>query len=199
MDILQINKLDNVAVALKDLVKGDVVSVNDFTVTVQEDIPSGHKIALKNIAAGENIVKYSFPIGHVDGAIAPGSHVHTHNLKTNLGSILNYSYNAAMPAKLPGRKDAYFMGYKRENGTVGVRNNLWIVPTVNCVTSTVRYLEKIGKELIKNYTNIDDCMGIIHPYGCSQIGDDYTMTQKILADIVNHPNAGAVLVVSLIR
>ena len=197
MDILQINKLDNVAVALKDLAKGDIVSVNDFTVTVQEDIPSGHKIALKNIAAGENIIKYSFPIGHADGAIAPGSHVHTHNLKTNLGSILSYEYNPVAPVALPVSNKTTFMGYKRENGTVGTRNNLWIVPTVNCVTSTVRYLEKIGRELIKNYANIDDCMGIVHPYGCSQIGNDYTMTQKILADIVNHPNAGAVLVVSL--
>lgn len=197
MDILQINKLDNVAVALKDLAKGDIVSVNDFTVTVQEDIPSGHKIALKNIAAGENIIKYSFPIGHADGAIAPGSHVHTHNLKTNLGSILSYEYNPVAPVALPVSNKTTFMGYKRENGTVGTRNNLWIVPTVNCVTSTVRYLEKIGRELIKNYANIDDCMGIVHPYGCSQIGTDYTMTQKILADIVNHPNAGAVLVVSL--
>ena len=197
MDILQINKLDNVAVALKDLVKGDIVSANDFTVTVQEDIPSGHKIALKNIAAGENIIKYSFPIGHADGAIAPGSHVHTHNLKTNLGSILSYEYNPVAPVALPVSNKTTFMGYKRENGTVGTRNNLWIVPTVNCVTSTVRYLEKIGRELIKNYANIDDCMGIVHPYGCSQIGTDYTMTQKILADIVNHPNAGAVLVVSL--
>lgn len=197
MDILQINKLDNVAVALKDLAKGDIVSVNDFTVTVQEDIPSGHKIALKNIAAGENIIKYSFSIGHADGAIAPGSHVHTHNLKTNLGSILSYEYNPVAPVALPVSNKTTFMGYKRENGTVGTRNNLWIVPTVNCVTSTVRYLEKIGRELIKNYANIDDCMGIVHPYGCSQIGTDYTMTQKILADIVNHPNAGAVLVVSL--
>lgn len=197
MDILQINKLDNVAVALKDLAKGDIVSVNDFTVTVQEDIPSGHKIALKNIAAGENIIKYSFPIGHANGAIAPGSHVHTHNLKTNLGSILSYEYNPVAPVALPVSNKTTFMGYKRENGTVGTRNNLWIVPTVNCVTSTVRYLEKIGRELIKNYANIDDCMGIVHPYGCSQIGTDYTMTQKILADIVNHPNAGAVLVVSL--
>ncbi|WP_346686177.1 altronate dehydratase family protein [Megamonas hypermegale] len=197
MDILQINKLDNVAVALKDLAKGDIVSANDFTVTVQEDIPSGHKIALKNIAAGENIIKYSFPIGHADGAIAPGSHVHTHNLKTNLGSILSYEYNPVAPVALPVSNKTTFMGYKRENGTVGTRNNLWIVLTVNCVTSTVRYLEKIGRELIKNYANIDDCMGIVHPYGCSQIGTDYTMTQKILADIVNHPNAGAVLVVSL--
>ena len=197
MDILQINKLDNVAVALKDLAKGDIVSVNDFTVTVQEDIPSGHKIALKNIAAGENIIKYSFPIGHANGAIAPGSHVHTHNLKTNLGSILSYEYNPVAPVALPVSNKTTFMGYKRENGTVGTRNNLWIVPTVNCVTSTVRYLEKIGRELIKNYANIDDCMGIVHPYGCSQIGTDYTMTQKILADIVNHPNAGAILVVSL--
>ncbi|HIX84326.1 MAG TPA: altronate dehydratase family protein [Candidatus Megamonas gallistercoris] len=197
MDILQINKLDNVAVALKDLQKGTVVSVNNSAIELPEDIPSGHKVAIRDIAENENIIKYSFPIGHAVCPIKQGSHVHTHNIKTNLGSILNYEYNPALPAALPASNKKTFMGYKRENNTVGTRNNLWIVPTVNCVTSTVHYLEKIGRKLIENYPNIDDCIGITHPYGCSQIGNDYVMTQKILANIVNHPNAGAVLVVSL--
>lgn len=197
MDILQINKLDNVAVALKDLPKGTVFSINNFNITTQEDIPSGHKIALTDIAKGENIIKYSFPIGHAICSIKQGNHVHTHNIKTNLGSILDYKYTPTPTISLPISNKNFFMGYKRENDTVGTRNNLWIVPTVNCVTSTVHYLEQIGKNLIKDYPNIDDCIGITHPYGCSQIGNDYVMTQKILANIVNHPNAGAVLVVSL--
>lgn len=197
MEILQINKLDNVAVALTDLTVGKIININDNEIVLKENIPAGHKIAIKNIKKDEQIIKYSFPIGHAVTNIISGSHVHTHNIKTNLGKILNYIYNPIPILDLPKFENCTFKGYQRENGDVGVRNNLWIVPTVNCVTRTVRYLEKFGKELIKNYPNIDDCVGITHPYGCSQIGKDYLMTQKILADIVNHPNAGAVLIVSL--
>lgn len=197
MDILRINNLDNVAIALKELKSGHKITLNNTHIILQNDIPAGHKIAIKNIKKDEDIIKYSFPIGHATTNITLGEHVHTHNLKTNLGKILDYTYTPIKKFDLPTIKNATFNGYQRENGTVGVRNNLWIVPTVNCVTSTVRHLEKIGKNIIKKYPNIDDCIGITHPYGCSQIGKDYLMTQKILADIINHPNAGAVLVVSL--
>ena len=168
MDILQINKLDNVAVALTDLTKGKIIQIDEHDIILKENIPAGHKIALKNINKDEQIIKYSFSIGHATDDIIAGSHVHTHNLKTNLGKILNYSYKPTKISNLPKIENCTFKGYQRENGDVGIRNNLWIVPTVNCVTSTVRYLEKIGKELIKNYPNIDDCIGITHPYGCSQ-------------------------------
>ncbi len=197
MNILQINKSDNVAVALTEMTKGTVVQAGDITVTLCDDIPCGHKIALKDISPKENIIKYSFPIGHATQSIVAGSHVHTHNVKTNLGSILSYQYNPVKNIELPISKNNSFMGYERENGTVGVRNDIWLVPTVNCVTGIVHYLERIGNKLIKDYPNVDNCIGITHPYGCSQLGQDYKMTQKILADIVKHPNAGAVLVVSL--
>ncbi len=197
MDVLQINPLDNVVVALKDIKKGQEITVKDKKIKLLEDIPAGHKVAVKDIAVNENIIKYSFPIAHAVTDITAGSHVHTHNVKTNLGELLDYTYEPTVPFKLPSRENASFLGYKRENGTVGVRNNIWIIPTVNCVTNIVHYLERYGRDLIKSYPNIDDCIGIINPYGCSQIGEDYTMTQKILADLVNHPNAGAVLVIGL--
>ena len=148
MDILQINKLDNVAVALTDLTKGKIIQIDEHDIILKENIPAGHKIALKNINKDEQIIKYSFSIGHATDDIIAGSHVHTHNLKTNLGKILNYSYKPTKISNLPKIENCTFKGYQRENGDVGIRNNLWIVPTVNCVTSTVRYLEKIGKELI---------------------------------------------------
>lgn len=197
MDVLQINPSDNVVVALKDLSKQQHITVKNNNIILQEDIPAGHKIAIKDIKTNENIIKYSFPIAHAITDISSGSHVHTHNVKTNLGALLNYTYEPTASIDLPVRKNAHFSGYKRENGTVGVRNNIWIIPTVNCVTNTVRYLEKYGRNLIRTYNNIDDCIGITHPYGCSQIGEDYVMTQKILTALVNHPNAGSVLVIGL--
>lgn len=197
MDVLQINPLDNVAVAITDLPAGKQVAAGGKTLVLTQDIPAGHKVALHDIAKGENIIKYSFPIAHAIEDIAAGSHVHTHNVKTNLGALLDYTYEPTPAAELPARANASFLGYKRENGKVGVRNDIWIIPTVNCVTNTVRYLEKYGRQLIADYDNIDNCIGITHPYGCSQIGEDYVMTQKILAALVNHPNAGAVLVIGL--
>ena len=197
MHTLQINKLDNVSVALTDLTKGTILHIANQDITLKDDIPAGHKVALKDINIGENIIKYSFPIGHATEKILQGSHVHTHNVKTNLGKLLDYTYKPTPECTLPKKENISYLGYKRENGSVGVRNGIWIVPTVNCVTNTVRYLEQVGKDLIKDYPNIDECFAITHPYGCSQIGDDYHMTQKILADIVHHPNAGAVLVVGL--
>ena len=197
MDVLQINPLDNVVVAIKDLTKGQEINIQDNKIILQNDIPAGHKIAIKDIKIGENIIKYSFPIAHATVKIPMGSHVHTHNVSTNLGALLNYTYEPVKEVSLPCRENATFMGYKRDNNTVGVRNDIWIIPTVNCVTNTVRYLEKYGRNLIKDFPNIDDCFGITHPYGCSQIGEDYVMTQKILANLVHHPNAGAVFVIGL--
>lgn len=197
MKALQINKLDNTAVALENLSKGNTIETGGRKITLLEDICMGHKIALTDIKRNENIIKYGFPIGHAIENIPAGAHIHTHNLKTNLEGVIDYKYDPVLPVKLPVKKDAIFMGYKRSEHIIGIRNNILIVPTVNCVTSTVRYLEKIGREICRNFKNIDDCIAVAHPYGCSQIGDDYRMTQRILADIVNHPNAGAVLVVGL--
>ncbi|TCS77991.1 UxaA family hydrolase [Pectinatus cerevisiiphilus] len=196
MRALQINKADNAAVALENLLEGDCIEINGQKIILRDDIHFGHKFALRNIIKGENIIKYGFPIGHASSDIPAGAHIHTHNVKTNLGELLTYKYTPVKQATLP-KKQGSFKGYKRGDGTVGIRNHIFIVPTVNCVTSTIRFLEKKGRELCQNYANVDDCIAVSHPYGCSQIGDDYRMTQRILADIVKHPNAGAVLVVGL--
>ena len=159
-----INKLDNVEVHIED----------------------GHKYAIRDIAEGENIIKYGQPIGHATQAIKAGEHVHTHNLKTNLAGILEYQYAPIRYAPEKENDDLTFMGYVRENGDVGIRNDIWIVNTVGCVNKTAQILAK--RTGAKYFS---------HPYGCSQLGDDQLITQKILKGMVNHPNAGGVLVLGL--
>ena len=161
---MQINRLDNVDINLED----------------------GHKYALCDIKAGENIIKYGNPIGHATEDIKAGEHVHTHNVKTNLAGNLEYEYNPKtfdIPYTDEGRT---FMGYVREDGSVGIRNEIWIVNTVGCVNKVA---EKIAAAT--------GAYHFPHPFGCSQLGDDQSVTQKILAGMVRHPNAGGVLVLGL--
>ena len=159
-----INKLDNVDINLSD----------------------GHKYALCDIAEGENIIKYGHPIGHATCHIKAGEHVHTHNVKTNLSGNLEYVYEPVfhdIPAESGERT---FMGYVRENGDVGIRNEIWIVNTVGCVNKVAEKLA--AKTGARHFP---------HPFGCSQLGDDQSITQKILCGMVNHPNAAGVLVLGL--
>jgi len=159
-----INRLDNVDINLED----------------------GHKYALHDIKCGENIIKYGNPIGHATCDIKAGEHVHTHNVKTNLSGNLEYTYEPVfydIPAEEQGRT---FMGYVRENGDVGIRNEIWIVNTVGCVN-------KVSQRLAE----LTGARYFPHPFGCSQLGDDQTVTQKVLRGMVNHPNAAGVLVLGL--
>ena len=159
-----INKLDNVDVNLED----------------------GHKYALRDIKAGENIIKYGNPIGHATEDIKAGEHVHSHNVKTNLSGNLEYTYEPKfydIPAEDGNRT---FMGYVRDSGEVGIRNDIWIVNTVGCVNKVA---EKIAERT--------GAFHFPHPFGCSQLGDDQSVTQKILCGMVNHPNAAGVLVLGL--
>lgn len=175
--LLKIHPFDNVAVALVELKKGEEGAL--------ADIPRGHKIALKNIAEGENIIKYGMPIGHALEDIAVGAHVHTHNVKTNLSGQLEYQYKPDFKVQ-EIKCDRTFMGYRRADGQFGIRNDIWIVPTVGCVNGLVRNLAKET-----------DSIPLCHPYGCSQMGDDHEMTADLLAALVHNPNAGGVLVVAL--
>lgn len=146
---------------------------------------SGHKYALRDIATGEKIIKYGFPIGHATEQIPKGAHVHTHNVKSNLSGTGEWRYKPAPIQVLPP-KEAVFQGYVRANGDVGIRNELWIVPTVGCVNGIAKTLaEKTGAK------------ALTHPYGCSQLGDDLSVTQKMLCGLIRHPNAGGVLVLGL--
>ena len=181
---------DNVAVALEPLDAGEQI----LGVTLAENIPAGHKFALRAIAEGENVVKYGFPIGHATAPIAPGAWVHTHNVKTNLSGLLEYTYNPH-PCSVAVDREATFEGYVREDGRVGIRNEVWIVNTVGCVNGTSKALEKLAQEAYGD--RVDGIHCFVHPYGCSQLGEDHKNTQKLLASMVRHPNAGAVLVLSL--
>jgi altronate hydrolase len=159
-----INKLDNVDINLAD----------------------GHKYALRDIKAGEDIIKYGNPIGHATCDIKAGEHVHTHNVKTNLSGNLEYSYQPKFYETERAEEERYFMGYLRENGDVGIRNEIWIVNTVGCVN-------KIAQKL----SSLTGARYFPHPFGCSQLGDDQSITQKILAGMVHHPNAAGVLILGL--
>ncbi|MBO5374472.1 MAG: altronate dehydratase [Clostridia bacterium] len=153
---------------------------------VEVNIENGHKYAICDIKCGEGVIKYGEPIGIATANIKKGEHVHSHNLKTALSGKLEYTYE---PSDIKLEKidsDIYFEGYVREDGQVGIRNDIWIVNTVGCVNKTAEALAK--KTGAKCFT---------HPYGCSQLGDDQLTTQKILASMVRHPNAGGVLVLGL--
>lgn len=195
-EIIKINENDNVAVALKPIAKGTSLDVNGVQVVTVEDIPQGHKFALRPIKAGEPVIKYGFRIGFAKEDINTGAWIHVHNVKTALGEVLDYTYNPTGVDVEP-TEEAFFDGYIRKNQKVGVRNDVWIIPTVGCVNSVVREIENRAKLMLKDYPNVEDVYSFNHPYGCSQMNDDQENTRTILADLINHPNAGAVLVVGL--
>ena len=175
MKQIKINEKDNVAVMLE----GEL---------------SGHKIALNDIKKGENIIKYGYPIGHATEDIKKDDHVHTHNIKTNLSGVLEYKYEPQRN-EIPKTEKRTFMGYRRADGKVGIRNEIWIVNTVGCVNKTS---EILAREADKLYGDMcDGVFNYVHPFGCSQLGDDQKMTQNVLKGLVNHPNATGVLVLGL--
>ncbi len=153
---------------------------------VEINLENGHKYALIDISKGENIIKYGQPIGHATEDIKKGEHIHSHNLKTNLSGKMEYTYEPTPSIVSPEESDLTFMGYLRANGDVGIRNDIWIINTVGCVNKTAQLLaEKTGAKYFP------------HPFGCSQLGNDQDITQKILKGLVKHPNAGGVLVLGL--
>lgn len=192
--LLRITPKDNVAVALEPLSKGSVVTVDGLTLTCQSEIPAGHKIALYDIPKDGHVIKYGFPIGHAKEAISAGEHIHVHNLHTLLSSELSYTWHPTHPSIMPV-EPATFMGYPRQDGRVGVRNELWILPTVGCVNDIAKALEREAQCLLGD--GVETVYAFPHPYGCSQMGDDQENTRHILADLATHPNVGGVLVLGL--
>lgn len=196
-NLMHLNKYDNVVVALHPIPKGETVSEGDLSVTVNMDIPQGHKIALVDLKKDENVIKYGAPIGHVIEEVKRGDWLHTHNVKTNLNDELEYSYQPDLRPIVYPKDTRTFKGYKRADGKVGIRNDLFIVPTVGCVNGIA---ELIVKEFKANHPSIkpfDNITILKHPYGCSQMGNDHENTRIVLADAVKHPNAGGVLVFGL--
>jgi len=188
--VFQIDPRDSVATALRDLVAGEQAG----GVTIAEPIAKGHKVAVRALAAGDPVLKFGFPIGRATRAIAPGEHVHTHNVVTALEGSGVYSYK---PGVEPAHVDDLhtFQGYRRSDGRVGTRNEIWIIPTVGCVGRTA---QKIAERAAQAHAGrIDGVYAFAHPFGCSQLGDDLDGTRAILTALANHPNAGGVLIVGL--
>lgn len=194
MELIRINPGDNVAVALADISKGSVKTVDGVEITFLEEVKRGHKVAISDIKAGSPVIKYGFSIGNAQADIPKGSWVHTHNLKTGLGELLEYHYNKVDTPS--ARKDpAKFNGYVRSDGKVGIRNEIWIIPTVGCVNRPAELIAKLANE--KLIDGVDGVHAFVHPFGCSQMGEDHKNTQKLLAGLVRHPNAAGVLVLGL--
>lgn len=190
----QINPKDTVIVALQPIPAGTVLDVDGQELTVVNDVPPGHKIALKKLEQGEPIVKYGFPIGTAARLIEQGEWVHTHNVKTTLGELLDYTYTPDFH-ELEAIAPKSFQGYRRKDGKVGVRNEVWIIPTVGCVNSIVKQIELQSQRYLT--PELDGIFCYTHPYGCSQLSGDHVNTQLALAGMAHHPNAGAVLIVGL--
>ncbi len=188
--LFQIDPRDPVATALRDIAEGETA----LGVRVVQAVPKGHKVALRPLASGEPVHKFGFPIGRATRAIAPGEHVHTHNVATALETSGDYAYRPALEAAPPAEGPG-FLGYRRANGRVGTRNEIWILPTVGCVGRTA---EKIAEQAARRFAGrVDGVHAFAHPFGCSQLGDDLEGTRAILTALANHPNAGGVLLVGL--
>lgn len=218
-DFIKIHERDTVVVALRTIPAGETLTVRvqgeDRQITALEEIPVGHKMAVCDIPAEGEVIKYGCPIGSARADIRAGAWIHTHNIKTALGNLLEYTYEPqeeivkaqgqggregqdAAGGKAP---EAVFMGYKRADGKVGIRNEIWIIPTVGCVNSVATAIareaniRRIARG--KEYADVGEVIAFPHPYGCSQMGDDQEHTRQILADLISHPNAGGVLVLGL--
>ncbi|GGE26582.1 altronate hydrolase [Pullulanibacillus camelliae] len=194
--LMVLHSNDSVGVALVDLPASDSVQYNGEAIRVKEAIAKGHKVALKPIAQGERIIKYGYPIGIATQRIEQGEWVHSHNCKTNLEGTLDYHYQPDSQRIKIGESERSFQGYVRQNGAVGIRNEVWVINTVGCINKTAENIVRLASQMYAG-TAIDGIYHYPHPYGCSQLGDDLVFTQKILSQLVKHPNAGGVLVIGL--
>ena len=195
-DFIKIHPDDKVAVALKPLAVKSSISLDGREITLKENIPQGHKFAVQDIDEGEQVIKYGAPIGIAKCGIKEGGWVHTHNMKTGLGELLEYTYEPAASKAVPQTKEThFFQGFRRRNGKVGIRNEIWIIPTVGCVNNVAAAIERKAQKYLSG--SVDAIAAFPHPYGCSQMGEDQENTRRILADLIGHPNAGGVLVLGL--
>jgi altronate hydrolase len=196
MQFLKINSADNVAVALIDLPAGEALTIEEKEITLLSDVPAGHKFALTDIPENTHLIKYGFPIGHACRNISQGDWINEKTIKTNLSGLLEYEYRPQEVSLDILYRNLTFKGYRRANGEVGVRNEIWVIPTVGCVNGTANSLaEQLRKET--QLQGVDAIVAYPHNYGCSQLGDDHENTRKILRNMVLHPNAGGVLIVGL--
>ena len=197
-NFIKINENDNVVVALNTLPRGETLNVKVRetvkTVTALDEIPAGHKMALCDIPEGGEVIKYGYRIGNTSEAVREGSWIHVHNLKTALNDLLEYTYEP-VEVKEKRTQDVSFMGFNRPDGKVGVRNEIWVIPTVGCVNSVALAIARQANAFVKG--TVEEVIAYPHPYGCSQMGEDQEHTRQILANLINHPNTGGVLVLGL--
>lgn len=194
--LIRIAADDDVAVATRAIAAGERLEVAGQTVTAREAIGKGHKIAVRAIKAGADVRKYGYAIGRARCDIELGAHVHTHNVATRLSGVERYDFQPQSQSQTNTRSASReFMGYKRANGRVGTRNEIWILCTVGCVARTA---ERIAAKANELYTGrVDGVHAFTHPFGCSQLGDDLDKTRHVLASLAAHPNAGGVLLIGL--
>lgn len=187
---------DHVAVALRDLAANETIAVGERAIAVTQPIPRGHKVAIRAVTAGQSVLKYGWPIGRATADIAVGAHVHSHNLETLLSGTDDYEYEAAAPENVStAANPAKFLGYRRANGKVGTRNEIWILCTVGCVGRTA---ERIARLAAQKYAGrVDNVVAFPHQFGCSQLGGDLDRTRRLIAGLARHPNAGGVLILGL--
>ena len=193
-DVIKIHEEDSVVVSLRDIKKGEFIDLAGEKTEISDNIPFGHKIAAKNILIGQDIIKYGHSIGHSTENICRGQHVHTHNMASNLAGIDEYKYE---PEKSHGteEKPDYFMGFVREDGKVGIRNEIWIIPTVGCVNGVAETIKEKCSSVESE--KVDRICVFTHQFGCSQLGEDHLMTQKAICGLVGNPNAAGVLIIGL--
>ncbi|AUO13634.1 UxaA family hydrolase [Priestia megaterium] len=196
-EVIRIHQEDNVAVALRDFLAQENLMVDGKEISLKGEVKRGHKIALTPISAGGNIIKYGFPIGHATYSISPGEWVHTHNATTNLNDVNKYKFHQKLAVPKQKKQSLTFKGYRRKNGDVGIRNELWIVPTVGCVNGIAEQMIKQFQKEIGDLSPFEHVTVLKHNYGCSQLGDDHRNTRTMLTRMVQHPNAGGVLVLGL--
>ena len=194
---LKINPDDNVAVAIVELHKGESVVVEGTSIVLLEDIPAGHKFALKDFSSGENVLKYGYQIGNSMAEVKAGSWMSDRNIKTNLAGLLSYTYDPKLVELPEAKEQRMFKGYVRKNGDVGIRNEIWVIPTVGCVNGIVNQIVEQLKAQTNGGEGVDAIVAYPHNYGCSQLGEDHENTKKVLRNMVHHPNAGGILVVGL--
>lgn len=194
---IKIHPNDNVAVALTDLAEGERLSLEGGETVLQQSMERGHKCALQPLAVGDLVVKYGLPIGHATVPVAAGEALHSHNTRTNLNDLDEYSYQPDFATLPPQAGDREVQIFRRGNGDVGIRNELWILPTVGCVNGIARQMVTRFLKESNDAAGIDGVHLFTHPFGCSQLGQDHENTRTMLQNMVRHPNAGAVLVIGL--
>lgn len=186
---------DHVASALRDIAPGELLHLRDQEIQARDAIPKGHKIAIAPATAGEDVLKYGWPIGRATVDIVIGDHVHVHNVETKLAGVEQYRWTPQADDRIRISDDRTFMGYRRANGRVGTRNEIWILCTVGCVANTARRIAEKANTLFAG--RCDGVFAFPHPFGCSQLGDDLSHTRKLIAALAAHPNAGGVLILGL--